>query len=42
MIKCKICGCEFTPVIDKHFLQLSSVSKETLMMHLIVLLVVAR
>lgn len=19
MIKCKICGCEFTPVIDKHY-----------------------
>lgn len=19
-IKCKICGCEFTPVIDKHYI----------------------
>lgn len=19
MIKCKVCGCEFTPVIDKHY-----------------------
>lgn len=20
MIKCKICGCEFVPVIDKHYI----------------------
>ena len=20
MIKCKVCGCEFTPVIDKHYI----------------------
>lgn len=20
MIKCKICGCEFTPTIDKHYI----------------------
>ena len=20
MLKCKICGCEFTPIIDKHYI----------------------
>lgn len=20
MIKCKVCGCEFTPVIDRHYI----------------------
>lgn len=20
MIKCKVCGCEFTPVVDKHYI----------------------